>query len=122
MNPRQRNRLRPHPKSQNPQRAHLHPPQSQKPRRNPQPPLCRSPRLEPGGTWLQIGSFGVESNAAALVNRLQGRGQQARYVTRDIGGRMLHIVLIGPLTEEQMPAARAAAKAEGIKDAIKVKP
>lgn len=108
-----------------PKPAESAPAPASKPKAAPQPAapaVQESPRLEPGGTWLQIGSFGVESNAAALVNRLQGRGQQARYVTRDIGGRMLHIVLIGPLTEEQMPAARAAAKAEGIKDAIKVKP
>ncbi|MFV0474763.1 MAG: SPOR domain-containing protein [Pikeienuella sp.] len=74
-----------------------------------------------GEAYLQVGSFGVEANAAALADRLLAAGQPVRYDRRQIDGRDVGVVLIGPLTnDDAIAAARAAAAAEGIADAIEV--
>lgn len=84
----------------------------------PQPQPIAGP---PAGRYLQVGSFGVEANAAALVERLRAGDQPSRLVERDAGGRRMSIVLIGPLaSDEAVASAREAAAAEGINDAIEV--
>lgn len=73
------------------------------------------------GTYLQIGSFGVEPNAQILVRNLMLDGQNAAYVKRIIGGNEYSIVVIGPLSgQAAAEAARAAAAKRGLKDSIEV--
>ncbi|MFN3262027.1 MAG: SPOR domain-containing protein [Pikeienuella sp.] len=66
---------------------------------------------------LQVGSFAVPGNAEALTERLRARGAPARTAR----GGALTIVLIGPLPDEAAAAAaREAARAEGVTDALEV--
>ncbi|QIE54174.1 SPOR domain-containing protein [Pikeienuella piscinae] len=84
----------------------------------PRPAATAAP---PAGRYLQVGSFGVAANAAALTERLRAGDQPSRRVERSVGGRLMSIVLIGPLdSADAVASAREAAAAEGIHDAIEV--
>ena len=75
----------------------------------------------PKGRFVQAGAFGVEPNAATLVQTLKGAGLPAQYVRRDVGGSVLNIVMIGPLADEAAAdAAIAAAAKAGAPGARKV--
>lgn len=67
----------------------------------------------PSGRFVQAGAFGVEPNAATLVQTLRGAGLPAQYVQRDVNGSLLNIVMIGPLADDAAAdaAVDAAAKA-----------
>ncbi len=73
------------------------------------------------GRYLQIGTFSVETNAIALVERLRARGQPAEYVVRPLNGAPHSIVVVGPLADAAaLDAARAASAAEGQKQPLEV--
>ena len=75
----------------------------------------------PPGAYLQIGSFGVEYNARALVARLLNRTQPARYVNRSVNGAPYSVVVIGPLVgQNAVESAKAAARAEGQPNPLEV--
>ncbi len=67
----------------------------------------------PSGLFVQAGAFGVEGNAATLVQTLQGSGLPTQYVQREINGSLFNIVMIGPLTDDAAADAAivSAAKA-----------
>ncbi|WP_340108449.1 SPOR domain-containing protein [Pikeienuella sp. HZG-20] len=89
-----------------------------------------APRARPGraaappsdGAYLQVGVFKIEANAAALAERLRARGQPAHRIRGGAGAENINIILIGPLADGEIAAARAAAEAEGVVDAIEVTP
>lgn len=75
----------------------------------------------PSGRFVQAGAFGVEPNAASLVQTLKNAGQPAQYVQRDVNGSLLNIVMIGPLPDDAATdAAVAAAEQAGAPGARKV--
>lgn len=51
------------------------------------------------GWWVQVASFGKQSNAQGLVERLRARDLPARAEQVDISGRKLYRVLVGPYSE-----------------------
>lgn len=67
----------------------------------------------PKGRFVQAGAFGVEPNAASLVQALRDAGLPAQYVQRNTGGSLLNIVMVGPLADDAAAdaAIEAAAKA-----------
>lgn len=66
----------------------------------------------PSGQFVQAGAFGVEPNAATLVQTLRGAGLPAQYVQRDINGSLLNIVMIGPLADDAAADAAVVAAAK----------
>ncbi len=66
----------------------------------------------PSGQFVQAGAFGVEPNAAKLVQTLRGAGMPAQYVQRNINGSLLNIVMIGPLADDAAADAAVAAAAK----------
>lgn len=66
----------------------------------------------PSGRFVQAGAFGVEPNAATLVQTLKGAGLPAQYVQRDVNGSVLNIVMIGPLADDAAADAAVVAAAK----------
>ena len=71
------------------------------------------------GQYVQIGSFGVATNARAAVSRLQARGLPVATGQATAGGRQLQVVLAGPFASQaELSAALGAARALGYSDAF----
>lgn len=73
----------------------------------------------PGGRFVQVGTFAVESNAGDTARRLRAAGLTVQ--TRDVrsGGRSLRVVLAGPFSDpEALRDALARARAMGFSDAF----
>lgn len=66
----------------------------------------------PSGQFVQAGAFGVEPNAATLVQTLRDAGLPAQYVQRDVNGSVLNIVMIGPLADDAAADAAVVAAAK----------
>lgn len=66
----------------------------------------------PSGQFVQAGAFGVEPNAATLVQTLRDAGLPTQYVQRDVNGSVLNIVMIGPLADDAAADAAVVAAAK----------
>ena len=89
------------------------------------PTLAAAPRpgsqsvVAGGAGWVQVGSFGVASNAAATAARLKAAGLPVRVSTVSKGGKSLQIVLAGPFTSQgQIQTALQTARGAGFRDAF----
>jgi len=61
-------------------------------------PAASAAATGPGSHWLQIGSYGLRSNAASVETRLREAGlSNYRSLQVDVGGRSMWRVQIGPL-------------------------
>ncbi|MEM9199238.1 MAG: SPOR domain-containing protein [Pseudomonadota bacterium] len=77
------------------------------------PPLARP--------FVQVGLFGVKSNAEALGQRLRADGLSVRLVERSVGGRLFTRVLVGPArTAAELQALVRDIRNRGFTDAIPV--
>ncbi|HUS24370.1 MAG TPA: SPOR domain-containing protein [Candidatus Binatia bacterium] len=56
--------------------------------------------LDPPGWYVQIGSFGNETNARAVLQRLYDAGQPARLQAVQVGREYWYRVRVGPYGEE----------------------
>lgn len=69
--------------------------------------------------FVQIGSFGVPSNAHGAATRFQAQGLPVRVSTVRQGGRNLQVVMIGPLGgAAEVERALNAARQAGFRDAF----
>jgi len=84
-------------------------------------PVAAAPAAKPApvkGRFVQVGTFGVESNARNSAARLQALGLPARLGTLTRGGKSYRIVLAGPFAPDQLGSALAKARGAGFKDAF----
>lgn len=70
------------------------------------------------GRFVQVGTYGVASNAQAAIARLQAQGLPVARGNATSGGRSLQVVLAGPFNSQaELNAALGAARAMGYSDA-----
>lgn len=71
------------------------------------------------GQYVQIGTFGVQSNAQAAISRLQSQGMPVARGTATLNGQPMQVVLAGPFASPaELTAALNAARAMGYGDAF----
>lgn len=71
------------------------------------------------GLFVQVGSFGVPSNAARAADRLRAMGMPVQIGHGRVKGKALQIVSAGPFHDQrQADAALSAARSAGFSDAI----
>lgn len=71
------------------------------------------------GQYVQVGTFGVASNAQATVARLQSRGMPVATSRATAGGQAVQVVLAGPFASQaELASALGAARALGYSDAF----
>ena len=86
--------------------------------RRPAPGASATGRLT-NGQYVQVGTSGVQSNAAAAVSRLQPGGLPLATGRGTSGGSEFQIVLAGPFASQaELNAALQAARAMGYRDAF----
>ncbi len=72
-----------------------------------------------GGAYIQVGTFGVASNADGAAARLQGMGLPVARAKITSGGRAMQIVMAGPFaTAADASAALSMARRAGFGDAF----
>lgn len=78
-----------------------------------------APRAVTGARFVQVGSFGVPSNAARAADRLRSMGYPVQVTQSAIRGKPVQVVKAGPFgSEAQAVAALGAARGSGFADAI----
>ena len=76
-------------------------------------------RVASGGAYVQVGSFGVASNAEGAAARLAGLGLPVARSNGRIGGKAVQVVLAGPFgSGAEAQAALRAARGAGFGDAF----
>lgn len=75
------------------------------------------PAGHPGGRYVQVGTFGEPANAAATAARLQATGLPVATSKIQKSGRVLQIVMLGPLAPGDVAGALTAARRAGFADA-----
>lgn len=71
------------------------------------------------GQYVQIGTFGVQSNAQAAISRLQSQGMPVARGNATMNGQPVQVVLAGPFASPaELSAALNAARAMGYGDAF----
>ncbi|KMK66320.1 SPOR domain-containing protein [Puniceibacterium sp. IMCC21224] len=71
------------------------------------------------GRFVQVGTFGVPSNATRTAARLQGMGLPVRLSNYSKGGKAYKIVMAGPFNSStQISSALSAARQAGFSDAF----
>lgn len=70
-----------------------------------------------GGRYVQVGTFGEPANAAATAARLQATGLPVATSKIQKSGRVLQIVMLGPLAPGDVAGALTAARRAGFADA-----
>jgi len=92
---------------------------SQAPARAKATATARPQATSAGKKYVQVGTFGVESNARKTAARLQGLGLPVRMASLTKGGKSYRIVLAGPFgSASQINAALGTARRAGFKDAF----
>lgn len=77
-----------------------------------------APKAVRGGAWVQIGTFGVASNAAGAAAQLQALGLPVAKSKLNRGGKALQIVMAGPFgSNADAQAALRMARGAGFGDA-----
>ncbi|MEL6883907.1 MAG: SPOR domain-containing protein [Pseudomonadota bacterium] len=71
------------------------------PKAQPQPQQPTAPAPGPSGRFVQVGTFGVPSNAQATARRLQQAGLPVRIGAMQRGSKQYQIVMAGPFTSSQ---------------------
>lgn len=80
-----------------------------------------TPRSKPvatGSRYIQVGSFGVASNAQRTANRLRALGLPVRSATIRRGGRSLKVIYAGPIASHQAGSALSRVRRAGFGDAF----
>lgn len=68
--------------------------------------------------WVQVGTYGVQSNATASARRMKALGLPVRFAKTTSGGKALKIVLVGPFSDAgALNAALAKVRGAGYSDA-----
>ncbi len=84
----------------------------------PTAPVARAPKVV-GTYYVQVGTFGVASNAEGAKARLRAQGLQVGTANISKGGKALQIVLAGPFGDQgAAQAALRAARGAGFGDAF----
>ncbi len=82
-------------------------------------PAPRSPVASGSGRFVQVGTFGVPSNAQATAARLEQMGLPVAFGTFNRGGKSYRVVLAGPFSSgSQIDAALGTARRAGFGDAF----
>lgn len=76
------------------------------------------PALEGRGRYVQVGTYGVASNASGAVATLAAAGLPVNRSRIRSGGRELQVVLAGPFAPAHLTAALLAARRAGFTDAF----
>lgn len=83
------------------------------------PVRAQPPGQMSNGQYVQVGTYGVESNARATVARLQQSGLPVATGQARRGGQALQVVLAGPFrSQAELSAALGRARAMGYSDAF----
>lgn len=81
-------------------------------------PATTSGRMS-NGQYVQVGTYGVQSNAQAAVARLQARGMPVATARASASGQSVQVVLAGPFASQaELASALNAARALGYSDAF----
>ncbi|WP_252945754.1 SPOR domain-containing protein [Oceanicola sp. 502str15] len=81
-------------------------------------PAPSNPAAAAGGRYIQVGTFGVASNARQTAARLRGAGLPVRTQGITRGGKALTIVMAGPLAGGALNDGVRKARAMGFSDAF----
>ncbi len=83
-------------------------------------PVAKAPQPKAvSGRYVQVGMFGVPSNAQRTSSRLQQAGYPVRMANAAKGGRSYQIVLAGPFgSSQKLAAALNAVRNAGFRDAF----
>ncbi|MDQ2089997.1 SPOR domain-containing protein [Marimonas arenosa] len=79
---------------------------------------AKAPVRAKKGRYVQVGTFGIESNARKTAARLKAVGLPARLGTLKKGGKSYRVVLAGPFAPDQLNAALGKARRAGFSDAF----
>lgn len=83
------------------------------------PVRAQSPGQMSNGQYVQVGTYGVETNARATIARLQQSGMPVATGQARRGGQALQVVLAGPFrSQAELQAALGRARAMGFTDAF----
>lgn len=83
------------------------------------PRAAAAPAVSAGQRFVQVGTYGVPSNAERAAARLQGMGFPVARRAVTSGGRSLQIVMAGPFgSASEVAAALGAARQAGYRDAF----
>ncbi len=86
-----------------------------------EPKATESAAVKPQGKWVvQLGSFGEESNARRLSEKVRSKGYASYLETAHAGGKTLHRVFAGPFAQkaDAVSAKSALDRALGVKSLL----
>lgn len=81
-------------------------------------PTAKATTAAPGGRYIQVATFGVAANAKASVARLRKAGLPVRTRAIRRGGKVMTVVMAGPLASASVPGGLRKARALGFGDAF----